>query len=125
MENRSIVTAIILSIVTCGIYSIYWFYTIAKGFNETYAQEKVSTTPGVSVLLMMVTCNIYAIYCYYKWGRASTEISGRYGRVENDKAIIYLLLSIFGFSIVVNALIQNDFNNWIAQGPPDFQARPL
>ena len=115
MERRDIIVAIILSIVTCGIYSIYWTYKIAQGFYVTPTQERVNTTPGTTILLWIVTCGIYGYYCYYKWGRATAEISQYYGRNDDDKAILYLILSIFGLSIVCDALIQSDFNDWLSR----------
>jgi len=121
MERRDVAIAIILSIVTCGIYAIYWLYKIAEGFYVTPTQERVNTTPGTTILLWIVTCGIYGYYCYYKWGRASVEISARYGLTTEDKGILYLLLAIFGLSIVNDALIQSDFNNWLSYPPPGGQ----
>jgi hypothetical protein len=112
MQNRNIVTCIILSIVTCGIYSIVWLYQIATGFDQAQTQEKVSTSPGVTILLSWVTCGIYGVYCYYKWGRQTSEICAYYGRQEQDRGILYLILSIFGLGIVNMVMIQNDFNTW-------------
>ena len=118
MENRSVAVCVILSLVTCGIYSIYWLYKIAQGFYYAQTYERVNTSPGMTVLLFYLTCGIYGYYCYYKWGRASTEIAYRYGRTENDKAVIYLVLAIFGFAIINDALIQSDFNDWLSSPPP-------
>ena len=117
MERRDVAISVILSIVTCGIYSIFWVYKIAAGFYANPTQERVNTTPGTTVLLIIVTCGIYGYYCYYKWGRASVEISARYGRTTEDRGILYLLLSIFGLSIVNDALIQSDFNEWLSHPP--------
>jgi len=89
-------------------------YKIAQGFYYTETQERVNTTPGITILLFFVTCSIYGYYCYYKWGRASTEIAARYGRDGSEKAVLYLVLAILGFSIVCDALIQSDFNDWLS-----------
>ena len=118
MKNKSIVTCIILSIVTCGIYGIIWYYQIAEGFDQAQTQEKVSTSPMVTVLLNVVTGGIYGMYAYYKWGRQTAEICAYYGRQEQDRAVLYLILSIFGLAIVNMAMIQNDFNTWTAAQPP-------
>ena len=124
MENRSVAVCVILSIVTCGIYSIFWMYKIAQGFYYTQTQERVNTTPGVTVVLFFLTCGIYGYYCYYKWGRASAEIAGYYGRGGSEKAILYLLLAIFGFSIINDALIQSDFNDWLTLQQSAYQPPP-
>jgi len=121
MERRSVAVCVILSIVTCGIYSIFWLYTIARGFYYTQTQERVNTTPGVTILLVIITCGIYGYYCYYKWGQASTEIAARFGRDASDKAVLYLILAIFGFAIINDALIQSDFNDWLALPQGDHQ----
>jgi len=128
MENRSVATCIILSIVTCGIYSIFWTYKIAQGFYVTPTQERVNTSPGTTVLLFILTGGIYGIFCYYKWGQATAEIAARYGRGGEDKALMYLLLSIFGLAIICDALIQTDFNEWTSippgGGQPPYQGGP-
>lgn len=120
MQQRSVGVCIVLTIITCGIYGIYWFYTLARGFDQVQTYEKVGTTPGIIILLSIITCGVYGIYTFYKWGRATTEICAYYGRQENDRAILYLILSIYGFSIINMALIQNDFNNWMSMQPPQY-----
>jgi len=121
MERKSVAVCVILSLVTCGIYAIYWMYTIARGFYFTQTQERVNTTPGVTILLMILTCGIYGYYCYYKWGQASAEIAARYGRDGSDKAVLYLILAIFGFAIINDALIQSDFNTWLTTPQGGYQ----
>jgi len=113
MEQRSVAVAIVLTIITFGIYGLYWKYTIARGFCVTQTQERVETSPGITVLLWIVTGGIFGWYAYYKWGRASSEISMRYGRGGEDKGVLYLILAIFGFSIINDAIIQSDFNTWV------------
>jgi len=114
MEQKSIGVAIVLSIVTFGIYWLYWKYTIARGFCAVQTQEQLETSPGITILLYVLTGGIYGWYAYYKWGRASIEVAARYGRKGEEKGILYLILAIFGFSIVNDALIQSDFNNWLS-----------
>ena len=111
MQKRNLAMCIVLSIVTCGIYGIYWMYLLAKDFDDMQTQERVTTTPVVTVLLGYVTCSIYLIFAFYKWGKAMPEINARYGRPPEDKSMLYLLLCIFGLSLVAMALAQNDLNN--------------
>ena len=37
--NRSIVVSILLSIVTCGIYGIYWFVKLNDELNEAAGKQ--------------------------------------------------------------------------------------
>lgn len=114
MQQRSIPVCIILSIVTCGIYAIYWYYTLAVGFDQCSTQSRLPTTPGLTVLLYIVTGGIYGIYAYYKWGQATNEIQVSRGLPNSDRGIIYVILSICKLDIVNMALIQSDFNEWMS-----------
>ena len=127
MERRSIAAAIVFTIITFGIYAIYWKYKIAKGFYVTPSQSRVDTTPGVTVLLWLVTFGIYGWYCYYKWGQASAEIPASLGYGGEDKSVLYLVLAIVGFAIINDAIIQSDFNTWVTNmggGRPPYQGQP-
>ncbi|MDR2931951.1 MAG: DUF4234 domain-containing protein, partial [Oscillospiraceae bacterium] len=92
MVQRNIVTYIILSIVTCGIFGIYWYYCIA---NDLYnaRNQTIPTTPIVTIIVNIVTCGIYGIYVYFKWGQVMPEICAEKGVTVEDRSIVYLLIS--------------------------------
>lgn len=60
IQKRNIAVCIILSIVTCGIYGIYWFICLNNDTNT--ASNTFGTSGGVAFLLTLVTCGIYGIY---------------------------------------------------------------
>lgn len=108
IKERNLVLAIVLSIITCGIYSIYW---MAKINDEalTLAKEKGSTGIVV-VLLNLITCGIYGLFWSYKMGVCTDKIKGAQ---NGNSAILYLILALFGFSIVNMALTQDAVNNCV------------
>lgn len=107
LEVRSIVTAIILSVITCGIYGIYWFVRLTDEFNQASGNNDVSG--GVAFLLSLVTCGLYSWYWAYKLGEKRDTVAN-----ENASTnIIYLLLSVFGLGIVVYILAQDSLNKAI------------
>ncbi len=108
IEPRNLVTAIVLSIVTCGIYSIFWFIKLTDELNEITGNEK-DMSGGMCFLLNLLTCGIYGYYWAYKMGEKQDSLDDK----RSNTAILYLLLSIFGFSIVVQALIQDTINKQI------------
>ena len=57
MKKRNIALCVILTIVTLGIYGIYWFIKMTNDINELANPEK-KTSGGVSFLLTLITCNI-------------------------------------------------------------------
>lgn len=109
IQRREIAICIILSIVTCGIYGIYWFICLTDDTNAV--SGRMGDTSGVvAFLLSLVTCNIYGLYWAYKQGEKIDEVKSSRGIPSNSSSIAYLLLCLFGFSIVAYALMQNDLN---------------
>ena len=115
IQKRNIAVCIILSIVTCGIYEFYWLYKMAEDVNSI-RQDPNATSPGMVLLLSIVTCGIYLFFWFYKSGEAIDNALMMQGRQPGSKAILYLLLSIFGLSIVSMGLLQNDINDQADMG---------
>lgn len=103
--NRNIVVCIILTFVTCGIYGIYWMYTLNQ-YACAVAPQEWKTDGMAVVLLSIVTCGIYGFYWNYKMGKAYSCANG-----GNDNSLMFVLLSVFGLSIVNYAIMQSDINN--------------
>lgn len=115
IQQRDIAVAIILSIVTCGIYNIYWFIKQVDDVNRA-ANDQNAFSGGVTFLLGMVTCGIYSLYWFYQAGKKMSYAQQvRNMPVKENLEILYLLLSLFGFGIVSMALIQNDLNKMATQ----------
>ena len=113
IKERNIVVAILLSIVTCGIYGIYWFITLTDDVSR--ANDDPSFTGVKAFLFTLITCGIYSIYWNYKIGKEMFEANQKHGITANDNSIMYLILSIFGFSIVTYCLVQNELNTLARQ----------
>ena len=112
IQNTDIAVAIILSIVTCGIYGIYWYYKIVCDVNTVTGDN--TTSGGTVVLLTIITCGIYGIYWSYKTGQKLYETGERYGINISDNSIIYLVLALCGFQIINYCIIQGDLNKFSA-----------
>lgn len=110
VQQRSIVTCIILTIVTCGIYGIYWFITMTDDANKVSGDFK--TSGGTAFLFNLLTCSIYGIYWYWKQGQKLYQAGQKHGIDIKDNSILYLILGLIGFGIVSECLIQNDLNKF-------------
>ena len=108
IQKRSIAVCIILSIITCGIYGIYWYICLNNGTNT--ASNTFGTSGGMVVLLTLVTCGIYGFYWAFKQGEKLDAAKNSRGIPSSNSGILYLILSLFGFSIVAWALMQNELN---------------
>ncbi|MBQ8681452.1 MAG: DUF4234 domain-containing protein [Bacilli bacterium] len=106
--RREIAISVILSIVTCGIYSIYWFVVMTDDVNKVSNENGTSGT--MAFVFSLLTCGIYMYFWSYKMGKQMHEAGSRNGIEIADNSILYLVLSLFGLGIVNYCLIQNDLN---------------
>lgn len=109
MRERSIAVAIILSIVTCGIYAIYWFIVLT---DDAKIESGDSSAPsgGIAFLLSLVTCGIYGLYWAYKMGKTIAVAESKNGIPGEDNSVLYLILQLVGLGIINYALMQNSLN---------------
>lgn len=110
IEEKSIALCIIFSIITCGIYYIYWFYTLSKRIK--LLNQEYPSCAGEVLLYFLIP--FYNLYWMYTRARKTMEASIRYWHYNrvSDEGVAYLLLTLFGFGIVAVALMQNNFNNF-------------
>ena len=111
VQERNIALCIILSLVTCGIYGLYWFVCLT---DETNAAANEEGTSGVlALVLTIVTCGIYGLYWAYKRGELLDKAKVNRGMPASNGGVLYLILYIFG-GIIAYALIQNELNKLAA-----------
>lgn len=105
IKRRSIAATIILTIITCGIYQIYWTAALQ---NETLEITKEDgPSGGMVILLSLVTCGIYSLIWSFNLGDRIDRMKGTPGA---GSGAVYLILSILGFSFVGCALAQDALN---------------
>ena len=109
IERRNIAVCIVLTLVTCGIYGIYWIVCLTNDVN-TVSGDVNGTSGGMVVLLTIVTCGIYGIYWAYKQGEKLDFTKNNRGIPSSNSGVLYLILQIFGFGIIAYALMKNELN---------------
>lgn len=110
IQKRSIATCIILTIVTCGIYGIFWFISLTDD-TRNLSQDFTGASGGTAFLLTLITCGIYGFYWAYKQGSRIDAARTARGLAPSNQGAVYLVLSIFGLGIIGYALMQNEINN--------------
>lgn len=111
IKKRNIALCIIFSIITFGIYGIYWQICIVNDLNTASGRTQ-DTSGGVVFLLSLVTCSIYGLYWLYTAGNKVNIIKQRNGMVaDGNSGLIYLLLALFSAGIISYCLIQSELNN--------------
>lgn len=113
MEKKNLALYIILSIVTCGIFALVWLAMLANDLR-TMSNDESKMSGGMVVLLTIVTFGIYGWIWYYQAGETLNSIKASRGiSADQSSGVLYLLLAVFGLSIVSSALIQDSLNKLI------------
>ena len=113
IKERNIVVQVLLSIITCGIYGIYWFFTLTD--DAARSAEDPNFSGIKSFLFSLITCGIYTFFWNYKMGKTMYADNQKAGIKAEDNSVLYLILSIFGLSIVNYCIIQNELNTLARQ----------
>ncbi|MEC0371049.1 DUF4234 domain-containing protein [Paenibacillus chibensis] len=111
MTQRNIVLAIILTLITCGLYGIYWFIVLTDEVGQLSGDPDF--TGLKHFLLTLITCGIWGFIWAYQIGQHVAFAQSRRGLRATDNAILYVILNLFGLSIVTYAMVQNDVNNLV------------
>ena len=108
---RSIVLGIIFSLLTCGLYSLYWQYKQMVTLNGWLGRTDYRF--WLWFFLSILTCGIFALYYEYKMAKGINEVQANNGlTVNTDLAVICVLLAIFGIGIASLAIQQSEINNF-------------
>ena len=112
-ERREPALVLILSIITFGIYYLYWVYQASAETQEFLAEP--DTSPGVEVLLFVVTCGLYTLYWDYKMAQRIAKMQRMVGLREVDNGVLYIVLDLVGVGIVNGLIQQGQMNEvWTA-----------
>ena len=110
--KRNIVVAILLSIVTCGIYGIVWMIKLNDELNALAGKQN-ATSGAMEFLLTLITCGIYGWFWYYKMGENVDAIKTGRGVASSNSPILYLVLGLVGLGIVNYCLMQDTINKCV------------
>lgn len=104
-KKRSVVIAIILSIITFGLYGLYWFVCLTDDSNKL---SNVKTAGGITALVFTIlTFGIYQYYWFYMIGRKIEMYD------HSSNGIVHFLLGFFGFGIISYIIAQLTINRFV------------
>lgn len=113
--NRSLLTYILLNLVTCGIYSFFFIYSLARDVNVACEGDGQQTGGLLQyILLSFVTCGIYPLIWEYSIANRLAENSRKYGMNFQENGTTILMWHLFGAVlcgigpfIAMNIMIKN------------------
>ncbi len=106
IKPRNIVKAILLTLVTCGIYGIYWIVCLTR---EAVSVKDPSDNALIEIILMLFLpfLGVFLLEKKFSEGLVANGVA------HTDNSILYLVLGIVGLSIVPMCMIQNDLNKFV------------
>jgi len=111
-HNLSIPLHLIATILTCGLWGIYWNYRQMLACNDLLGRREFDF--WLWLLLTIVTCGIYHFYYQYKMGTAIVEIQHNQGGIIFDNLpVISVIVSVLGLTIVVDCIHQGEINKLV------------
>ena len=100
------VLVLILSMLTCGLYLIYWNIKAAQVINAVADKEVISQP----VAIFAGCCFPVNLYFYYLAGKEGLpKIYEKTGEAEKDQAVLLLILGFF-FPMIAAMIVQGDIN---------------
>ncbi len=100
---------IVFTLLTCGIYGLFWQNRIFKTTNALCGEEKYKFLSWF--ILTIFTCGIYNIYIQYQLGQVLHEGLVKEGGKGNDSLpVLGLILNLVGLHIVGLAIQQSEIN---------------
>lgn len=113
MKKRSVALALLFSVITFGIYYIYWFVSLTNQSNKL--APKNATMGGVAAFFTgIITFGIYQGYWAYRMGEKAGEMLNK-----NSDGLLYLVLWLFTLGIVPVCLGQSAVNKAVSIDPAE------
>jgi protein-S-isoprenylcysteine O-methyltransferase Ste14 len=106
IKKRGLAGYILLSIITFGIYALYWNYKLAKDVNLMCEGDGKKTRGLLACIFFgIITMGIYNLVWLYMLGDRLQDNGPKYGITIKESGGTILLWSILGSFIIVGPFI--------------------
>ena len=104
--KNSPVVVLVLGLVTCGLYLIYWNIKVAEVLNAVVGRQVISPT----IAVISGCCYPVNVYFYYLSGQSLANLGELVGNPNlKDKSTLLLILGIF-VPMVAAMIVQGHIN---------------
>lgn len=144
MKQRNIMAVIFLSIITLGIYDLFWLVSVKKELNAkttihtptlwllfaplllliggaiaagiaSAGTSSTATGANITIILIYMIAILVILPITFYWFFKFSKAVGQYTHGEMNTAITFILLWLLRF--IGMAIIQDKFNDMLAGGP--------
>ena len=108
-EPVNIALYLVLTLVTCGLFNLYWNFRQMEWCNDLLDRDEFSF--GWWLVLILLTCGLYHLYYQFKMGEAINEIQASRGLpVREGLPILSVVAAILGAGVVADCIHQHELN---------------
>lgn len=102
IEKREPVKCLILSIVTCGIYALIWYFKMGKEAAKVKNPDEEGTIDGI-------LCLFIPFIGFFLAEKKFAEGCQAMGIQHEDKSVLYLILGLV-FNPIAGYMMQSELN---------------
>ena len=117
-RKRRIGASIFLSLITLGIYAVFWEYSLIRDIKALTGDK----SGCAKELLLFIFVPFYACYWFRSRGKLLHDELTRRERYVASSGPVLLFLTFIGFGLAAMAIMQSDFN---ALAAPDAQKKGI
>lgn len=122
-QVRNPIAQLLLTIVTCSLYGLYWLFLAVEEVNKGLGEERFNFVK--EVLLSIVTCGLWAFWFYWRFSEAVCELQAKWGVKPEMDAPILFILAVLGlgplfFKMGLNKALEQGSTGGSGHGAPQF-----
>jgi hypothetical protein len=111
--TRNPVTILLLSIITCGIYQIYWLFVVSEEINQASGEKVIDP---VIFFLLGLLCFPLIFVGMFKIDEAIFNLNTQRGLPASKNFVLWLLLCLVGVgTLFMMYQVQEQLNKLWAQ----------
>lgn len=110
LTKRSVASVIVFSILSCGIYAVWWTYVTCTDMQTQ--GHKTSIPPVLTMLMMLFFSNIGGALLGLDADDNLNAIKAQHGMPQTDNKVLWILMGVL-IPYVTIGLVQYEINNMI------------
>ncbi len=110
IKQRNIALYLVLTVVTLGIFSIYWQYHIYK---DIYTLLDKDDNALLDIILIIASFGIYGLFVWYKISIYLYQISQSANQKYEPSSTLFIVLSAIQLNIILCFIVQTELNYYI------------
>ncbi len=108
-ETRSLGICLFFSIISLGLFNIYWAHTVTYEISAVLDDPKLN--PVVEAVGAILTFGIYLVFWVYKYEKQIVKISKEEGYILKDYGFLMSILTMFFLFPISMMIMQKQLNN--------------